>query len=629
MVRLNKLTTEQRNEATANLDKMSSLQIAQVMNKEDSMLADVVRDLLPEIAEAIDWASEALGKEGRMIFLGAGTSGRLGLLDAVECVPTFGVSPEKVIGLIAGGDRAFVKAVEGAEDSTALAEEELKELSLSADDLIIGLAASGRTPYVIYGLKFAKKIGCRTIAIACNKDSEIGRQADLAIEAVSGPEVLTGSTRLKAGTVQKMILNMISTGAMVKIGKVYQNLMVDVIQTNEKLVSRAENIVIEATGCSQEEAQKYISLADGKVKLAIVMILLNCSRKTAESALHDARGHISQALEENIRYEVYSDDQAETVCRLWNEVCPEINYRPFDSKKSFIEEVASNINFKPEGCFIAYEGSVPVGFAIAVSQEEYLQNQTFDNTPGYILMLAVKQRYRNHGIGSELLSLCEDFLHVLGKKAICFSHKCPIKLSWYVDDQKHEHNKAPGVKQDSFGYTFLAGRGYEVSSEEVSYYLDLKDFHIPEDIAQQILQAEEKGFSVTFFDASKHYGYRDMFQNLKDPSFLKKFENGIKTGQDLLIVADKNNRVCGSAGTVFPEPNGRGFFSALAVDPAYGGQGLGNVLFFSLCRTLKKLGAEYMTIFVAKTNFARKIYDKAGFKAVQNWAILRKGNIDG
>ena len=219
--------------------------------------------------------------------MGAGTSGRLGVLDASECPPTFGVSPDLIVGLIAGGETAFIKAVEGAEDSEELGASDLRERGLSDKDLVVGLAASGRTPYVVGGLAYAKATGCKTIAIACNQGSKIGESADLAIEPVPGPEVLTGSTRLKAGTVQKLILNMISTGAMVKIGKVYQNLMVDVQQTNEKLVVRGQNIVMEATGCTRERAVQALADAGGHVKTAIVSVLLDCDAEQAAVALED------------------------------------------------------------------------------------------------------------------------------------------------------------------------------------------------------------------------------------------------------------------------------------------------------------------------------------------------------
>ena len=266
------------------------------MNEEDGNVVKAVKEVIPEIATAIEWATESLNRGGRIIYMGAGTSGRLGVLDAVECPPTFGVSPDLVVGLIAGGEGAFVKAVEGAEDSQTLGVQELKDLALNKNDIVIGLAASGRTPYVIRGLAYADSIGCKTVAIACNRQSDVGKAARLAIEPVTGPEVLTGSTRLKAGTAQKMILNMISTGSMVGFGKVYQNLMVDVQQTNEKLVVRAQNITMTATGCTREEAKAALSEADGHVKTAIVMILLSCGAKDAKTHLDAAGGHVRNAL---------------------------------------------------------------------------------------------------------------------------------------------------------------------------------------------------------------------------------------------------------------------------------------------------------------------------------------------
>ena len=297
MIDLSRLTTEERNPDTTNLDQMSPLEIATAMNEEDKNVVSAVKRVLPEIATAIAWATESLASEGRIIYIGAGTSGRLGVLDAVECPPTFGVSPEMVVGLIAGGSSAFVKAVEGAEDSLTLCEEELKKINLQKNDIVIGLAASGRTPYVIGGLRYANQMGCKTVAIACNKNSEIGAEARLAIEPTPGPEVLTGSTRLKAGTAQKMILNMISTGSMVGIGKAYENLMVDVKQSNEKLIVRAQNITMTATGCTREEAKNALNQADGHVKTAIVMILLHCDADAAKQKLAQAKGKIHQALQ--------------------------------------------------------------------------------------------------------------------------------------------------------------------------------------------------------------------------------------------------------------------------------------------------------------------------------------------
>ena len=298
MIDLSVLVTESRNKETMGLDQMTPLEIVTVMNREDGKAVEAVEEVLPQIAQAIAWCTDSLKQKGRIIYIGAGTSGRLGVLDAVECPPTFGVSPDVVVGLMAGGTPAFVKAVEGAEDSQTMGEEDLKEIHLSPADIVIGLAASGRTPYVIYGLRYAKKIGCRTVAVACNRDSEIGKEADLAIEPVPGPEVLTGSTRLKAGTVQKMVLNMISTGSMVGIGKVYQNLMVDVVQTNMKLITRAENIVMTATGCTREEARDSLEEAEGSVKLAITMILLQCGAKSAKTRLNRAGGYVRNAIQD-------------------------------------------------------------------------------------------------------------------------------------------------------------------------------------------------------------------------------------------------------------------------------------------------------------------------------------------
>lgn len=298
MVDLASLSTEQRNPNSMNLDQMTPLEIATLMNSEDQNVISAIKEVLPQIGKAIELATSSLRDGGRIIYLGAGTSGRLGVLDAAECPPTFGVEPELVVGLIAGGKDAFLKAIEGAEDSKTLCEEELKDINLSAKDIVIGLAASGRTPYVVYGLKYANAIGCNTVAIACSRNSEIGREAKLAIEPITGAEVLTGSTRLKAGTAQKLILNMISTGSMVGIGKVYQNLMVDVQQTNEKLVVRAQNITMEATGCTREVARQTLENANGSVKTAILMIMLNLDFETAQEKLKGSNGVIRKVIAE-------------------------------------------------------------------------------------------------------------------------------------------------------------------------------------------------------------------------------------------------------------------------------------------------------------------------------------------
>ena len=296
MIDLTKLVTETRNPNTMDLDQMTPLELVSVMNQEDLNVVAGVKKVLPQVAQAIEWAVSSLEAGGRIVYFGAGTSGRLGVLDAVECPPTFGVSPDVVVGLIAGGEKAFVRAVEGAEDSLELCEEEFKKIGLNKNDIAIGIAASGRTPYVIGGLRYARSLGCKTVAIACNKGSEVGKEAELAIEPSCGPEVLTGSTRLKSGTAQKMILNMISTGSMVGVGKAYQNLMVDVQQTNKKLVVRAQNITMAATGCTREEAAQALEQAEGNAKLAIVMLLTQMPVDEAKAKLEAAHGHVRGAL---------------------------------------------------------------------------------------------------------------------------------------------------------------------------------------------------------------------------------------------------------------------------------------------------------------------------------------------
>ena len=293
---LKNMSTETRNQNTMNLDTMSPLEVITVMNQEDAKVPEAIKPALPNIAQCVTWAIESIEAGCRIIYMGAGTSGRLGVLDAVECPPTFGVAPEIVVGLIAGGEKAFVKAVEGAEDSRELGRQDLIDINLCKNDIVIGIAASGRTPYVLGGLAYAQEVGCHTVAISCNPGSAIGKAAELAIEVVPGPEVLTGSTRLKSGTCQKLILNMISTATMVGCGKAYQNLMVDVMQTNEKLVVRAQNIVMEATGCDRETAAEKIAIAGGNAKTAITMILADCGLEEAKERLAKAKGHVREAI---------------------------------------------------------------------------------------------------------------------------------------------------------------------------------------------------------------------------------------------------------------------------------------------------------------------------------------------
>lgn len=293
---LEKLTTESRNQNTLNIDKVSTLEMVKMINNEDKKVAEAVEAELPRIAEAIDEIAIRMNKGGRLIYIGAGTSGRLGILDASECPPTYGVSEELVQGVIAGGHEAIFRAKEGAEDSKELALEDLKNKKITENDIIVGLAASGRTPYVIGGLEYANEVGAMTIAITCNAGSEVSKSAKISIAPVVGPEVVTGSTRLKSGTAQKLVLNMLSTGTMIKLGKVYGNLMVDVRATNEKLVERAKKIVCEATGVTREEAGKYLEETNSDVKLSIFMILSKLEKEEARKVLEESKGYIAEAL---------------------------------------------------------------------------------------------------------------------------------------------------------------------------------------------------------------------------------------------------------------------------------------------------------------------------------------------
>ncbi len=296
---LSNLLTEKSNPYTANIDKVSTLEMCMLINEEDKRVPIAVRNVLPQIAEAIDEIVVRLQQGGRLFYIGAGTSGRLGILDAVECPPTYSTDPELVQGLIAGGYKAIFKAQEGAEDSLTLAQDDLTEKHLTAKDCVVGIAASGRTPYVIGGLKYANEIGALTVAISCSPDSAIASEAQIAITALTGPEAVTGSTRMKAGTAQKLILNMISTCTMIKLGKVYGNLMVDVKSSNKKLVERARRILMQATDCTYEQAIYILDHSEGKVKPAIIMILLNVDYRTARDLLKVNKGFIADVLQKN------------------------------------------------------------------------------------------------------------------------------------------------------------------------------------------------------------------------------------------------------------------------------------------------------------------------------------------
>jgi N-acetylmuramic acid 6-phosphate etherase len=295
-VKIDHLTTEKRNPLTMDLDQLSAFEVVSLMNKEDAKVAVAIENQLPVIASAVEMITNQLNIGGRVIYFGAGTSGRLGVIDASECPPTFSTTDE-FIGIIAGGDGALRKAVEGAEDSISLGVEDLKKLCITDRDVIVGIAASGRTPYVLGGLDYAKSIKAKTITVSCNPNSDIGKVADIAIDVEVGPEVLTGSTRLKAGTAQKMVLNMLSTASMVGFGKVYGNLMVDVNPSNLKLIERAKKIIMQAAPCDLETANQALTDSGNKVKIAIVMVKLKCSKEDAEERLKKADGFIRKAVQ--------------------------------------------------------------------------------------------------------------------------------------------------------------------------------------------------------------------------------------------------------------------------------------------------------------------------------------------
>lgn len=293
--KISHLTTETRNPKSSELDTLSSLEIIQIMNEEDHKVAQAINQQLPNISKAVDVIMNQLNEGGRVIYFGAGTSGRLGVLDASECPPTFS-STDEFIGIIAGGDKALRVPIEGAEDSLTLCVEDLKKLNLTSKDVAIGLAASGRTPYCIGGLEYAKSLGCHTVSVTCNPNSKMSQIAEIGIDIEVGPEVLTGSTRLKSGSAQKMVLNMLSTASMVRYGKVYGNLMVDVSPTNEKLVKRAVKIVMDATGCDEVLAEKKLQEAHLKPKCAIVMIKKDCSYEDALVLLKNAKNFVREAI---------------------------------------------------------------------------------------------------------------------------------------------------------------------------------------------------------------------------------------------------------------------------------------------------------------------------------------------
>ena len=299
MSQLHDLITEARNPASEKLDSLSPIEIVQLINSEDRKVAEAVAEQAESIAKGIEVLAHRLSHGGRMIYIGAGTSGRLGILDAAECPPTFNSDPSQVLAIIAGGPGAMLRAVEGAEDSPDLAAEDLRAIGLTSQDVVVGIATSGRTPYVLGGLDYAKTQGAFTIGLACNRDTLICTRADLSIVPVVGPEVLSGSTRMKAGTATKMVLNMLSTGAMVRMGKTYGNLMVDLRATNSKLNDRTNRIVRMVTGLDEETAADCLRRCDGELKTAIVAQQKNLPPEKARELLKANDGHLRRALENN------------------------------------------------------------------------------------------------------------------------------------------------------------------------------------------------------------------------------------------------------------------------------------------------------------------------------------------
>ena len=299
MVHISSLPTEQRNPNTADIDRISTLEMVRRINDEDKKVAFAIERELEPIAEAVDAAYEALRAGGRLIYCGCGTSGRLGVLDAAECPPTYSVDPGMVLGVMAGGERAMFRAAEGAEDHAEAGREDMKAIALTSRDILVGIAASGRTPYVLGAMAYAREIGAKTIALTCNKASEMNAAADIAIGVETGPEVITGSTRMKCGTAEKMVLNMLSTGAMIRVGKVSGNLLVDVMPTNEKLVRRAISIVATAAGVDEALARHTLEQCGFSVKTAIVMLVRGVVALEAERLLKERGGIIARTLEED------------------------------------------------------------------------------------------------------------------------------------------------------------------------------------------------------------------------------------------------------------------------------------------------------------------------------------------
>lgn len=317
----------------------------------------------------------------------------------------------------------------------------------------------------------------------------------------------------------------------------------------------------------------------------------------------------------------YQEKDLEEVYRFYNDNVSQISYKPFDSVSDFKKHIIMDENFKAEGLFIAREKDVIIGLACSVIKKDLLPNETYEKSPGYICLLFVAEDYQNRGIGTALLKHCFHYLQKQGKNNIHFSHKCPLKFSWILPNRAMEHNKAPGVKVDTKGYNFLKKHGFTVEGYECSYCMDLSEFVYSEEMSQVKAELNRQGYTAAYFDSAFHRGQEEMFSRLKDESYRKKFHDDLKRNADILVLL-KDGVVCGIAGELYVEKNGRGFFQGLAVDPLHRGKHLSNLLFDQLCRRLKDKGALYMTLFVSENNFIRRLYEKTGFQFVQKWAIM-------
>lgn len=295
----NYLTTEKSNYKSKDIDKKTTLEVLQIINEEDKKVAYAVEKELPNIAKAVDEIIKSFKEGGRLIYIGAGTSGRLGVLDAAECPPTFSTEKDQVIGIIAGGKKAFTEAIEGAEDDVDAGRRDLENINLTKLDTVVGITASGNTPYVLGAIEYANSVGATTVGLCCNYNSKLSKLVEIPIIPVAGPEIIAGSTRLKSGTAQKMVLNMLSTASMIGIGKVYNNLMVDLNPSNNKLMDRAKRIIMEATGVDENAAKEYLKLSKNQPKIAIVMIEANCNYDEAVKSLNKCDGSIYKAIKYN------------------------------------------------------------------------------------------------------------------------------------------------------------------------------------------------------------------------------------------------------------------------------------------------------------------------------------------